>query len=112
MYANGRDNGHCAVRMNNCEFYQNHAGYAGGGLVVENYYGPQYATTISHSSFHDNVAQVHGGALYLVHHGDVPLRDCSFLRDSILYSAGGAIGIKGSDVTSAVLFEDCTFGFE
>lgn len=109
VYANGRDNGRSAVWTRNCSFTQNYAGYAGGGLVVENYYSPQYPLHIIDTDFHDNVAQVHGGGLFLIHHADVLLRNCEFVHDSIYYSAGAAIGIKGSEIDGQILFDNCLF---
>lgn len=109
VYANGRDNGRSGVWTRNCEFYQNHAGYAGAGLVVENYYSPQYPISFVNTDFHDNVAQVHGGGMYLTHHADVLLRNCKFVHDSIYYSSGAALAIKGSDINSQIRVDNCLF---
>ncbi|MFN8302443.1 MAG: T9SS type A sorting domain-containing protein [Saprospiraceae bacterium] len=109
VFANGRDSGRSGVWTRNCEFYGNLAGYAGAGVVVENYYSPQYPISFIDTDFHDNIAQVHGGGLYLTHHADVLLRNCKFVHDSIYYSAGAALVLKGEGINGQLLFDKCVF---
>ncbi len=109
VYANGRNGGKSAVQMDRCEFRNNNCGGAGGGLAVDNDVAQTQTVLIRHTAFFENYAHNRGGGLLLNHHADVWVQDCSFIRDSIRFHAGGAVGIEGDFVTSNCRFENCVF---
>lgn len=110
VFANGRDDGRCALEVENCQFHHNRSGASGGALAVQNYTPQIRPTILQNCRFADNSAVSGGGAVYLEHDQALTFTDCIFERDSILGGRGNAVMIAGTGLTFPWQFKNCYFG--
>ncbi|MBK8965416.1 MAG: hypothetical protein IPM36_01815 [Lewinellaceae bacterium] len=109
VYANGRDNGKTAVRIENCRVENNQAFFKGGALVVENYALQPEAFHLENTVFSQNFGRIGGGALYAEHHQVIQIQGCHFEKNSVFAGSGGAVSLFGTNLSHTVRFDGCVF---
>lgn len=110
VFANGRDEGKCAIDVRDCYFHHNRSSAFGGGLAIQNFTGQTRSATIRRSRFEDNSALTGGGAVYLEHYQAIVIAECFFERDSVFGGRGNALMIAGTGYTYPWQFRNCCFG--
>lgn len=107
VYANG-NLGQAGLYIESCEFKYNYAGYAGGGVALENYNQQDNPLILDHCNFEGNISNINGGAVWGKFNAPVLVRNCNFKRNTA-YLLGAGIYLDTYNSTQSYLFEHCDF---